>query len=244
MYDIEVTADEIHVGAIVTVRFLRAGQPVSGAMGLRADPPVAPLRRLVAAGGEAGEVCVSVPPKGALLVDFSGRWWKPTAVRARLNDLDVVRGGPWQEGFCRTPQNFLVCPNQSWLVLPAPGADGLRPVLSPHGCGVARGPEGTEPCRLVLEFFEPKAGLYADGPDSLDFDEPDPVDAADPGVWEAQAVASLSVRLVTPTFFRSRGQPLRLRRCSAAQVGRNGHARRPASNADLIPAARSWPLRG
>ena len=226
MFDIQMTADEIHIGASVTVRFLRAGQPVSGSIGLRADPPVAPLRRLVdkARGATAGadEICVALPSRGALLVDFSGRWWKPTAVRVRTGDLDMVRGGPWQDGLCGSPQNFLVCPDQSWLVLPAPGADALRPVLSPHGCCAVRGPEGPEGCRLILQFFEPRAGLYPDEPDSLDFDEPEPVDAADPGIWDPPAVASLSVRLVTPAFFRSRGQPLRLGPCPATQAGRNG----------------------
>ena len=51
----------------------------------------------------------------ALWIGFDGAYWKPNAVQIGAGNVNVLTGEGWDETLREDPQNYVVCPEQSWL---------------------------------------------------------------------------------------------------------------------------------
>lgn len=170
MLDIEVTRDEIHFGASLTVRFLRSRPTTESRKGdeLAVDTESYPIYRLDELSGQtpalSDGVLIPLHTHEALQIGFSGRWWKPNAVIVGVGDHNIISGRPWDGGLSADPQNYLVCPEQERL-------DGLdlrecleRQASATEGSYLAETPpdERRWCARLRLVVYEPRPGLFPD----------------------------------------------------------------------------------
>jgi hypothetical protein len=60
-------------------------------------------------------VFVPLFQREALWLGFDGRWWHPNAVTVAAGGVNVITGGPANEGLSPEPQDYLVVPDQPWL---------------------------------------------------------------------------------------------------------------------------------
>jgi len=168
--DIDVTRDEIHFGASLTVRFLRSRPAAESRKGdeLAVDTESYPIYRLdelpCQAPALSDGVLIPLHPHEVLQISFSGRWWKPNAVIVAVGDHNIISGKPWDGGLSADPQNYLVCPEQERL-------DGLdlrecldrRALAADQSCPAETQPDGAGwHQRLRLVVYEPRPGLFPD----------------------------------------------------------------------------------
>jgi hypothetical protein len=169
---IEVTRDEIHFGASLTVRFIRA--PRTPTDGLENGSPTTlaslPIYRMNEC-GDLGSPSLNgaiVPFRRCdlLQISFSGRWWKPNAVKVGVGDRDAVTGGLWEDRLSPSPQNYLVCPDQDCLdgVYISNGAARQVRAAEPAATGRAQPGDERWCCRLRLVVYEPRPGLFPNRP--------------------------------------------------------------------------------
>jgi hypothetical protein len=175
MLDVEITRDEIHFGASMTVRFMRTLRvPADGRehplpMDLGAFPIFAVkdyLGRVPASWRACPGAFIPIHPHEAMWISFSARPWKPNAVRLAVGDINALTGKPWRQDLTSDPQDYLVCPEQSGLSGFNAG-DGLvrQFVAMPPGKEAPgevqlAGRMGSS--SLQLTVLEPKPGRFTD----------------------------------------------------------------------------------
>ena len=64
---------------------------------------------------EHGGVLLPMYQSEALWIHFSDRSDYPFAIKIAAGKIDAVSGGDWMPGLARSPQNYLVMPDQPWL---------------------------------------------------------------------------------------------------------------------------------
>ncbi len=177
MLGIEVNRDEVHFGASVTVRFMRALRvPDDG----RKYPPLPSFGefQVYAIQDYADRVPVSwrvrpgvfIPmhPHEAMWVSFSGRWWKPNAVKVGFAGFNALTGKPWHEKLAADPQDYLVWPEQNLLSGFKDEKGYFRQFVTlaaGKGSATDAEPADDEGCDgLQIMIFEPKPGLFRDHP--------------------------------------------------------------------------------
>jgi hypothetical protein len=173
MLAVEIAADEIRFGKSVTIGFEHNLRVVGGGQGGSLPSGLGTLPvyrvddyadRVPAAWRGRGGAFVPMYQCEAMWISFSGRWWKPNAVKVGLGEINAVTGSPWADALCTNPQDYVVVPDQ-------PSLDGLRDrqgslvqfVAPPGGIhdldGVFAG--GGLGCIQFL-VIEPKAGRFPD----------------------------------------------------------------------------------
>ena len=73
-----------------------------------------------------GQPVIPLRQGEALWLAFDGEDWHPNAVQVAVGGVNVLTGGPFDDGLGDDPQNYLVTPHQPWL-------DGIK-----TGDGVVR----------------------------------------------------------------------------------------------------------
>jgi hypothetical protein len=177
MLKVEVNRDEIHFGASVTVRFMRTPRiPDDGeAYPQPQDLGTFPIfcvgdypDRVPAAWRVRGGVFIPLYPREAIWISFSGRWWKPNAIKVGVGRINALTGHAWHERLTAEPQNYLVCPDQTRLDGFNRGNGALRQFIAmPLETGGDREMQtpGREECSGIhLMVFEPKAGRFPSCP--------------------------------------------------------------------------------
>jgi len=180
MLQVEVRDDEIRFGDALTVGFERTlrvpddGKTYSLPPGLGVFPVFRVedyAKRVPAAWREHGGVFIPMYQREALWICFSGRWWKPSAVKVGIGKINAVSGQPWDEGLCDDPQDYVVCPHQPWLDGINAGEGYIKQfVAMPLGEGYTiegqlTGKEEFGGVQLIV--FEPKPGRFPDEPPKL-----------------------------------------------------------------------------
>ncbi|MBN2560625.1 MAG: hypothetical protein JXQ75_06820 [Phycisphaerae bacterium] len=125
MLDVEITRDEIHFGASMTVRFMRTLRiPADGQehpLSVDLEPfPIFRVEDHIERVPKSWRACPSVfipiHPHEAMWISFSARPWKPNAVRIAVGGVNALTGKPLGNHLTSDPQDYLVCPPQSALV--------------------------------------------------------------------------------------------------------------------------------
>ncbi len=126
-------------------------------------------------------------PSECMIVDMTGRWWKPNGVKAVVGGLNALTGRPaepergWEDG------EYLVVGDTGGFSGQRMPDGSMRPLaLRPDESSV----------EIVLAVAEPKPGLFPDRPPRTR----GPV-TVDRHTWGA--ITLLGVRLVHPRMFRS-----------------------------------------
>lgn len=177
MLEIEVNRDEVHFGASVTVRFMRTLRVPDDGRAYQPLPtfgefPVYSVQdyvdRVPAAWRTRPGLFIPTHPHEAMVISFSGRWWKPNAVTVGVGGINALTGKPWHEKLAGNPQDYLVCPDQH-VLSGFKAADGrFRQFATPLMTkGPMAGAELAErkTCEgLQIMVFEPKTGLFPEHP--------------------------------------------------------------------------------
>ncbi|HOA74877.1 MAG TPA: hypothetical protein PL151_00605 [Phycisphaerae bacterium] len=181
MLDVDIRGGELHFDASVTIRFMRTlripddGRECPLPAGLGEFPifHVADYAdRVPASWRGRGGVFIPMYQREAMWISFSGRRWKPNAVKIGIAGINAISGGEWNETLSAHPQDYVVVPAQSWVAGIHTG-DGLRQfVAAPlrRGHASAGHPAGGM-IRIVV--FEPKPGRFPDKPPSWEYDDED-----------------------------------------------------------------------
>jgi hypothetical protein len=102
----------------------------------------------------------------ALWLGFDGEPWHPTVLVIGAEGVNVITGAPWDAPLARSPQNYVIVPDQPWL-------DGIRTraglvrqfVAMPPGQGITLSEqvEKRTPHRgIQLRAHEAKSGRFPD----------------------------------------------------------------------------------
>ncbi len=175
MLDVRVTDDEIRFGEGVQICFERtlripdAGRTYPRPPGLERFPVFRVedyAARVPAAWREHGGVFLPMYQREAMWISFSGRWWKPNAVKVGVGEIDALTGQAWDERLTQRPQNYVVVPDQPWLAGIRAG-DGSVRQLVPMPLGMGHAVKGQISGReefggLQMIVFEPKPGRFPD----------------------------------------------------------------------------------
>ncbi|MDM8006393.1 MAG: hypothetical protein QUV05_09640 [Phycisphaerae bacterium] len=175
MLDVEITRDEIHFGASVTVRFMRTLRvPIDGQehpLPVDLEPfPIFRVEDYIERVPDSWRVCpgvfISVHPHEAMWISFSARPWKPNAVQIAVGSINALTGKPLGNHLTSDPQDYLVCPPQSALVgfSTAEGLVRQFALMSP----ATEEPDEARPASwrgldsLLLTVSEPRPGRFRD----------------------------------------------------------------------------------
>ena len=119
-----------------------------------------------------GGVFIPMYQREALWLSFSAQSWHPVAVKVAAGKINALSGKPWRKKLARSKQDYLVCPDQSWLDGFNAGHGFIRQfVAMPLGQGyTAEGQlTGKEDVGgLQICVFEPKPGRFPDEPPRVD----------------------------------------------------------------------------
>ena len=177
MADLEITRDEIHFGASVTLRFMRTlripgsrpdntRQPHLGAFPLFQFEDY--LEQLPDTWRASRGIFIPLREFEAMWISLSGRWWKPNAVKVRSGRIDAITGTPWTDDLRLNPRNYIVCPDQTSCdgVNLGGGAIGqfAAPSLADESAVNPRHPRNNVFDSIELVVFEPRAGCFPDRP--------------------------------------------------------------------------------
>jgi hypothetical protein len=114
----------------------------------------------------SGDFLVPIYRREALWLGFEGASWKPNAVKVGVGRVDAVAGEAWSDRLTKSPQNYLVIPEQPWLDGINAGAARVRQFVAvPLGQGLSVEAQVTGTERwggLQMMAFEPKAGRFPD----------------------------------------------------------------------------------
>lgn len=185
MLELQATRDELHFGRSVTIRFMRTlripddGREYPLPPGLGAFPIYRVddyADTVPAAWRERGGVFIPMYQREALWIDFTGRHWKPNAVKIGAGMINAISGEAWTDGLSARPQDYVVVPDQPWLDGIKAGEGFIRQfVAMPLGMGRTIEAQLTgkeEFGGIQLMVFEPKPGRFPDEPPPVVFREP------------------------------------------------------------------------
>jgi len=108
-------------------------------------------------------VFVPVYQHEAVWISFSGRWWKPNAVKIGLNGVNAVSGKPWTDTLSAKPQDYIIVPDQPYLHGFRAARNGVHQFVAPPLAGGAMdgGKLPTQEGHTIeVVVFEPKAGRF------------------------------------------------------------------------------------
>lgn len=124
--------------------------------------------RVPTAWREQGGVFIPMYQREALWLQFRGASWRPNAVKIGVGKINAVTGQPWSETLNRSPQDYLVCPDQPWLDGINAGDGFIRQfVAMPLGMGYTVEGQVTgkeEFGGLQILVADPKPGRFPDEP--------------------------------------------------------------------------------
>jgi hypothetical protein len=177
MLKVEITRDEVHFGASVTVRCMRTLRaPADGReYALPVNLGGFPIFRVrdyldrVPASWHADQgVFIPLHQCEAMWISLAGRWWKPNAVKVGVGGINAITGEPWIDTLSAEPQDYLVCPDQPALDGATFGHGGFRQFAARsldggHVVGGQSAGEAAFDC-LELVVYEPKAQCFPDRP--------------------------------------------------------------------------------
>lgn len=177
MLEMQVNRDEVHFGASLTVRFMRAlrlpddqeqGLPVTGLGEFPVYAVWEYASRVPVSWRVRSGVFIPMYDWEAMWISLSARWWKPNAVTVGVNNINALTGEPWQRSLSKQPQDYLVCPDQSCLVGFNAGDGHARQLaVKPVEGGLRDGSGhngGDQIVSVQLAVFEPRVGLFPDQP--------------------------------------------------------------------------------
>lgn len=177
MLDVRVSENEIRFGESVTIGFERTLRIPADGRPYRVPPglDVFPLYRVedyaerVPASWRCGEgLFLPLYQREAVWITFSGRWWKPSAVKVAVGTINAVTGELWKDGLCGSPQDYIVVPEQPWLGGVAAGQGYIRQLvaapLRPGPATTGQMTDEEESGRVQITVFEPKPGRFPDTP--------------------------------------------------------------------------------
>lgn len=177
MLDIDVRGSELHFGASVTMRFMRTlripddGREYPLPPGLGEFPifRVADYAdRVPAKWRKRGGVFIPMYQREALWMDFSGRPWKPNAVKVGVGRINAISGRRWNKKLRSDPQDYVVVPDQPWLDGINAGRGFIKQFVAMplgEGCTVEEQLTDKEEFGgIQLMVFEPKPGRFPDRP--------------------------------------------------------------------------------
>jgi hypothetical protein len=130
------------------------------------------------------ELLVPMYRQEALWIGFSGKIWKPNALKVLIGGINAVSGRPDDNVTLGAPQDYLVCPLQPWLDGFNAGDGSIRQfVAMPVGEGRSIEAAHGLPERGGLKFvaFEPHPGRFPDEeppppPGPVRFARPEPAE--------------------------------------------------------------------
>jgi hypothetical protein len=177
MLQVRIYADRIRIGERFSVSFQRTlrvpddGREYPLPPGLGAFP-ICAVRdytdRVPHDWLDDGGAFIPLYQREALWLGFDGADWKPNAVQVHLGRVNVVTGGPWEEGLRSEPQNYVVCPDQPWLDGIKVGDRFVRQFVAvPLGSGYSVEAQltGSDAFGGVqITVFEPRPGRFPDAP--------------------------------------------------------------------------------
>ena len=109
-------------------------------------------------------VFIPMYQREALWLNFDGPYWRPSAVKVGVGQIDAISGKRMHRRLNRTTQNYLVCPDQPWLDGINAGDGFIRQfVAMPLGKGytVEGQITGNEKFGgIQITAYEPKPGLF------------------------------------------------------------------------------------
>lgn len=138
MLEVQVNRHELHFGASLTLRFLRVSHQSASTESPTAskDYGICPVYCVKDCSDEVpaswrvqSGVLVPVPDRESVRISLSGRPWKPNAVTIGADGCNVLTGMPWSRTLGRSPQNYLVCPDQTTLDDWIAGDETRRPFM-------------------------------------------------------------------------------------------------------------------
>lgn len=135
-----VERDAIRCGEHMLVSFQRTVRVPLGAREFPLPPSFGrfPVSRLGGEDTASIEVALPMLQLEALWIGFEGDDWPPHAVMVGAGGVNALTGEPWEERLSVTPQNYLVCPDQSWLDGINAGEGFVRQfVATPLGSGLS-----------------------------------------------------------------------------------------------------------
>ncbi len=191
----DINSSEVHLDASLTLRFLKGIPETPSDCLTLSDLPPLPVfdgsgrQGLTCCQGQgacAAMLLVPLRPQEVMIVDITGRWWKPNGVKAVVGGLNALTGLPaapergWEDG------EYLVV-GETGVFSGVRRPDGSRRPLAPGQDG-----SGLE---IVLAVAEPKPGLFPDKPPR----SRGPA-IVDRNTWGA--ITLLSIQLVDPRAFR------------------------------------------
>lgn len=125
---------------------------------------------------EHGGVFLPMYQREAMWLRFSGRSWKPNAVKVGVGKINAVSGKPWSEELLPGENDYLVCPPQPWLDGINAGDGVVRQFIAmPLGMGYTVEGQITGEERfggIQVVVYEPKPGQFPDEPPRPDFPSP------------------------------------------------------------------------
>jgi hypothetical protein len=117
---------------------------------------------------EHGGVFIPMYQREALWLSFGGAHWRPNAVKVAIGKINAITGEPWDEKLHKSPQDYIVCPDQPWLDGINAGSGYIRQfVAMPLGMGytVEAQVSGKEEVGGVqFMVFDPKPGKFPEEP--------------------------------------------------------------------------------
>ncbi len=183
MLDMRIANEGLHFGDSVTIGFMRTlripddGREYPLPPGLGQFPIYRVhdyVHRVPASWREHGGVFIPMYQREAMWLSFSGRWWKPNAIKIGIGKVNAVSGQAWNERLSDDPQDYVVVPEQPWLDGINAGDGYIKQFVAiPLGMGYTVEAQITgkeEFGGIQLMVFEPKPGLFPDEPPQIDFD--------------------------------------------------------------------------
>jgi hypothetical protein len=184
MLNVHVIDDEIRFGEAVTIGFRRTlripddGREYPLPPGLGTFPVFRVedyTDRVPEAWHEHGGVFIPMYQREAMWVSFSGRWWKPNAVKIGIGKINAVTGQAWDNGLSAEPQDYVVVPDQPWLDGINAGDGFIKQfVAMPLGMGYTVEGQLTgkeEFGGIQVMVFEPKPARFPDSPPERKYSE-------------------------------------------------------------------------
>jgi len=240
MLESRVEDNEVHFGDSMTVTFERTLRvPEDGQA--HVVPPgldVYPLfmvrdyaDRVPSSWRDRGGAFIPTFAREALWISFSGRWWRPNAVRVGVDGINAVTGRPLTNELATDPQDYIVVPDQPWLDAYRASDGSVRQFAArlPGDLSTASpSAQGDHSILIELAVFEPAPGRFPDAPPKQRFYPEDascaPVQAGNPceiavgpngkmaqrlcpdpyglETWDGENPGTFCVRLISPGVFR------------------------------------------
>jgi hypothetical protein len=115
---------------------------------------------------EHGGIFIPMYQREALWLNFSGRYWRPNAVKVAVGKINALTGKAWDQKLSGEVQDYMVSPPQPWLDGIKTGKDTIRQfVAMPLGMGYTveaqlTGKEEFGGIQIIV--YEPKQGIFPD----------------------------------------------------------------------------------